>query len=200
MSFDDRVVIEGGFDSVSRSSFRAEFQPSRIVIALLPDATHGANPVTLCFVTHAAYRPRMVAFSIQQGSRSYGLLLPGIECVLAVPGEGLVEETMYFGVRSGNQEDKLEVANAKLLRSNSVSVPGLALAIANIEVTVEAVVPAGDHKLAIGRVSDYRVRSGHNELPLLSIGPRTAGYKVLAKRGMHRLGVVRAILSDSKRT
>jgi len=178
------------FTTVSRSGFREIFQPSRIVIAMLPDPTHGVNPITLCFVTHAAYRPRMMGFAIQRGSRSYDLIDVGQETVLAVPGEAMVEETLYFGVESGNTVNKIDATGTELTQSETVRVPGLAKAIANIEGEVVSLTGAGDHKFALARVRAYRVRRGIEQLPLLSVGPRADGYRVLARRGIHRLGVV----------
>lgn len=178
------------FTTVSRSAFRQVFQPSRIVIALLPDPEHGVNPITLCFVTHAAYRPRMIGFAIQRGSRSYGLIDVGQEAVLAVPGEAMVEDTLFFGVESGNTLNKLEAAGTQLLESETVGIPGIATAIANIEVQLTSLSGAGDHRFALARVRAYRVRRGNDQLPLLSLGPRMAGYRLLARNGIHRLGVV----------
>jgi hypothetical protein len=48
----------------------------------------------------------------------------------------------------------------------------------------------GDHVLAVGEVLRFGVNRELSDRPLLSVGPRTRGYDVLAHEGVHRLGVI----------
>jgi hypothetical protein len=66
-------------------------------------------------------------------------------------------------------------------------------AIANIEIVKRATVPTGDHILVVGEVLKFGVNQANRERPLVSLGPRTDGFEVLAHERMHRLGVVRTV-------
>ena len=68
--------------------------------------------------------------------------------------------------------------------------PGFKGAIANIELVKEAAYKTGDHLLLVGRVRQYNVNSSTDDAPLLSVGPDTRGFTVLANSGIHRIGVV----------
>jgi len=132
----------------------------------------------------------MMAFAIQRGSLSFELLSSAKTCVLAVPGEDLVEEAMFCGTTTGRSVNKVQECNLALADSTYAETPGLAKAIANIEVKISACVPTGDHVMAIAEVLKFGVNASSRQKPLLSIGPDTAGYKLLLRKGIHRLAVV----------
>lgn len=103
----------------------------------------------------------------------------------------MVAETLICGLQSARNSDKIKVANMECLPSEKIGVPGLAKAIANVEMVKQTAVLTGDHILVIGRAVNFRVRRHHgNALPLLSVGPNTTGYQVLAHQGIHRIGTV----------
>ena len=94
--------------------------------------------------------------------------------------------------------DKINELRIELVESERVSVPGLKTAIANIELKKTAAIPTGDHTILVGEVLRFSVNTSSNELPLLSVGPFTDGYKVLRKKGIHRLAtVVQGIIEPS---
>jgi flavin reductase (DIM6/NTAB) family NADH-FMN oxidoreductase RutF len=179
------------FSALSRQQFRKVFQPSRIVLCVLPAETaSGVNVITLCFDMYCSYKPPMMAFAIQKGAYSYKLLETASECVLAVPGETMAAQAMYCGTKSGSKVDKVAECGLRLIPSERVSVPGLASAIANVEVRIISKVETGDHLTAFGEVLRFGVNEQSNERCLLSVGPDTDGYSVLAQEGIHRIAVV----------
>lgn len=181
------------FDDLPRQRFRRYFQPSRIVLGLLHSRNiSGVNIITLCFDMYCSYKPPMMAIAVQKVNASYELILDAREWVLSVPGVDLVDETLYCGTKSGRNVDKVRELGIELHPSTHVGVPGIRNAIANIELVRHALVESGDHVTAFGRVVKFGVRHECKQLPLLSIGPDTRGYKVLARRGIHRIGVVDA--------
>ncbi|MBP1823038.1 flavin reductase family protein [Mycobacterium sp. OAE908] len=175
---------------LSRSRFRELFQPSRIVIALLPSPIHesGYNPITLCFTTWASYNPRMMGIAIQDSNFSHGLVKEGTPISLSIPGRSLVDETIYFGTRSGREYDKLITSGVHLVPGQSVDVPALKGSLGAIELETIAVHPSGDHVMVIGEVT---AMLGYDmcETPLVSVGARTRGFTVLRKHGQHRIAV-----------
>src|SRR5262249_20836288 len=131
-----------------------------------------------------------MAIAIQRGSVSYELISEAQQWVLAVPGPSLVYETLFCGVNSLRKVDKVKSLGLELCPSVRVKVPGIKKAIANIELERVKCIEAGDHILAIGAVLRFGINPKRKELPLLSIGPHVAGYRLLAKKGIHRIGIV----------
>lgn len=182
-----------GFASVSRQDFRRVFQPSRVVLAVIPvPGSSRPNVITVCFDMYCSYKPPMMSFAVQHGSYSFDLLQVAQECVLAVPGEKLAEQTLLCGVRSGRELDKIAACGFDLLTSERVGVPGIRQCIANVEMGIRQKVATGDHLLVVGEVLRFAVDPSNGERCLLSVGPSHAGYTVLARQGIHRIGVVDA--------
>jgi flavin reductase (DIM6/NTAB) family NADH-FMN oxidoreductase RutF len=132
----------------------------------------------------------MMAVAIQNVARSYELIQQAGEFVLAVPGESLAQEAMFCGVNSLSEVDKVEHLKLDLRPSEKVAVPSLGRAIANVEMVREAAFRTGDHVLVVGKVVRFAVNRRSRELPLLSVGPDTQGFRVLLEKGIHRIGVV----------
>lgn len=179
------------FVGVSRQGFRQYFQPSRILLAVIPAPNEsGVNVITLCFTMHCSYKPNMIAIAIHDINASFKLIQRAAEYVLAVPGEGMLQETLFCGLRSMKEvQDKVHAVGLDLEPSREISVPGLKRAIANVEMKKEKAIRTGDHLLVVGRAVAFRVNKTLHERPLLSIGPDTSGYVLLAHKGIHRIGV-----------
>jgi flavin reductase (DIM6/NTAB) family NADH-FMN oxidoreductase RutF len=139
---------------------------------------------------YCSYRPVMMAVAIHKINASFDLVSEVEDYVLAVPGKSLAAETLQCGVESMRDTDKVRALDIRLCASEVVSTPGLADAIANVELVKEQVVRTGDHVLLIGRVAAFRVNTERGEPPLLSVGPDLRGFELLAHKGIHRLGVV----------
>jgi flavin reductase (DIM6/NTAB) family NADH-FMN oxidoreductase RutF len=179
------------FSSLRRQQFREVFQPSRIVLGVLSDAERGGiNAITLCFNMYCSYKPPMMAFAIHERAYSYQLLENADSCVLAVPGEALADQVLYCGINSGSKAEKIRACGFTLTPSKHVDVPGIAQAIANIELRILAKIQTGDHLTVTGQVLRFGVNKGNSERCLVSVGPRTKGFQVLRRRGIHRIAVV----------
>ena len=181
------------FTPMKRQHFRAYFQPSRVVLCVLPAPTpqSGLNVITLCFTMYCSYKPPMLAIAIQDINASHSLIQATDEYVLAVPGQAMAKEAMYCGVQSVRDTDKIRDLGLELVKSERVGVPGLRKAIANIEMKKKQSIATGDHILVVGEALKFWVRRDSGQLPLLSVGPDTHGYDVLEHKNIHRLGVVK---------
>lgn len=178
------------FTDLRRQQFRTYFQPSRVLLGIVPaECKSGVNIITLCFSMYCSYKPPMMAVAIHNRSASYGLMQKAEHYVLSVPGVSLVDAAVYCGVESMRDVDKVESLKLELTSGTIVPVPGLRAAIANVEMTKVSTQRTGDHILVVGRVRRFGVNTALNEPPLLSIGPKTAGYKLLRKKGLHRIGI-----------
>ena len=179
------------FASLSRQQFRKYFQPSRLVLCLLPaPAPSGVNVFAISFNMYCSYKPPMMAIAIHKINRSWELIRNADEFVLSVPGESLAREMLECGIYSLREMDKVKKLNLELLKSEKVRVPGLKRAIANVELQKFASIETGDHSLVVGKVLKFGVNTACNERPLLSVGPDTRGYRVLRQKGIHRIAVV----------
>lgn len=178
------------FDDLRRQQFRRYYQPTRILLGLIESGARAVNVITLCFSMTCSYKPPLVAIAVHRRSYSYELLSAAREFVLAVPGENLAQETLFCGVESGREVDKVRECGLQLVESKTVQVPGLESAIANLELLVRSRVETGDHRTVIGEVRRYAVSTENRERNLLSVGPKHDGYQVLAAKGIHRIGVV----------
>lgn len=188
--------MEALFCSQPRQQFRQYFQPSRLVIGVVSDDRSGnINLITLSFNTHCSYKPLMMAFSIHNSTYSYRLFQHAAQCVLAVPGEALAQEALECGILSGRRVDKLNKFNLKLEKSQEIDTPGLRGCIANIELVIRQRIEVGDSMMLIAEVQSYRVNTSIRQRNLLSLGPRTTGYEVLASKGIHRIGAYTAARS-----
>lgn len=181
------------FEAVSRQQFRRFFQPSRIMICVLPDpGRESSNLITVSFNMSCSYRPPMIAIAVQDINRSYELIQAASEYVLSIPGESLAPEALKFGWDSSRDEDKLSSSGVALIASETIAVPGLRDAVANIEMVKRDSVKSGDHIIVTGEVRKFGVNKELRERNLLSVGPDTAGYRVLQHRGIHRIAVIAA--------
>jgi flavin reductase (DIM6/NTAB) family NADH-FMN oxidoreductase RutF len=180
------------FEGVSRQEFRRWFQPSRLVMCVMPDlrTESGVNVITLSFCMHCSYKPPMMAIAIQNINESHVLIQKAEEFVLAVPGEDLAHAAMECGWESVRDVDKVKSLGLELVTSENVSVPGLHGAIANVEFAKRSLTASGDHVIAVGEVLRFGVNKAIRPRPLLSVGPDTGGYRVLEERGIHRIALV----------
>jgi flavin reductase (DIM6/NTAB) family NADH-FMN oxidoreductase RutF len=179
------------FESISRQKFRRYFQPSRVLIAVIPKkGSDQVNLITLCFHMYCSYKPAMMAFSVWHGSYTHSLIEDVDECVLAVPGEKLAHTALLCGITSGKDFDKIGESKLTLKKSKFVRVPSIQECIANVEMRIVNKVRTGDHITVFGEVLSFSVNKNNKERCLISVGPDFSGYTVLAKQGIHRIGVV----------
>lgn len=180
------------FGSVRRQEFRRFYQPTRILLGVVLGGPHpsGVNVITLCFTASCSYKPPMMMLAVQRHALSYELFQKADQCVLAVPGENLAEQTLLCGTLSGREIDKVRECGFSLLPSRTVCVPGLVEAIANLEVIIKHRVETGDHLTLMGRVARFAVNKTNRQRNLVSVGPHHDGYRVLASKGIHRIAVV----------
>jgi flavin reductase (DIM6/NTAB) family NADH-FMN oxidoreductase RutF len=134
----------------------------------------------------------MMAFAVWKDSYTFSLLDDATQCVLAVPGEKLADASLFCGMQTGRNTDKVSATGLSLIESESVAVPGIRECIANIEMQITHKVRTGDHMTVFGQVLKFGVDSQKRERCLLSVGPDHSGYEVLARHGVHRIGVVQS--------
>lgn len=182
---------------LKRSKFRALYQPSKLLLGIIPtDSPSEFNIIALCFTMTCSYKPPMIAVSFEKKNLSYELMKTASNFVLAVPGESLAEQAMKCGLLSGRTANKFHECSFTKQHLPHTNVPGISEAIANIELSVESRLITGDHLTVIGRVIGYHVNPKNVEKNLLAIGPNIQGYKLLVRKGLHRIAVIQGHSDD----
>lgn len=132
----------------------------------------------------------MMVFAVRRHTLSYELFQKEDQCVLSVPGEMMAKQTLLCGTRSGREFDKVRECGFTLIPSKTIHVPGLAEAIANLEIVIDHRLETGDHLTLMGHVNRFAVNKTNKQRNLLSVGPNHDGYRVLVKKGIHRIAVL----------
>ncbi len=193
LTFNAKIILMNPilFEPMGRQKFREYFQPSRIVLGILPiPGTRRFNVITLCFSMHSSYKPPMLAFAVYEKSFTRTLLESASECVLAIPGETLAKEVLFCGIESGREINKIEACNFRLHTSSRIKIPGIEQAKVNIQMRITQKVVSGDHLAVFGEVLEYGVNRRNQEMNLLSVGEKHDGFKIVASKGIHRIAVI----------
>jgi flavin reductase (DIM6/NTAB) family NADH-FMN oxidoreductase RutF len=175
----------------SRRELRQRFQPSRVVLGVVRDGSLDRyNVITLAFNMWSSYSPLSMAVAVEHRNYSSALFEREGEFSLAIPGERMVREVLFCGTHSGRDRDKARECGFDWVPSDQIATPGIQQAIANLEMRTVERIPSGDHRIILAEVVSIAIAEGTEERQLLSIGPATRGFKVLARAGQHTLGVV----------
>jgi flavin reductase (DIM6/NTAB) family NADH-FMN oxidoreductase RutF len=132
----------------------------------------------------------MMAIAIQDGAASQAWIEQSSEFTLAVPGPSLLQAVIYCGTKSARDVDKVADLKLEFEEIAGIATPGLVGAIGNVALSKAGHMRTGDHLLVVGRVSRFLVNKDAREKPLVSIGPDTDGYELLAHVGQHRIATV----------
>lgn len=177
--------------TLKRKEFREYFQPSKILLGIIPDFNkNGFNIITLCFTMTCSYKPPMISFAVEKKNYSYELALSASEIVMAIPGKSLAKQTMDCGFYSGRDTDKFTICNFSKQEMPNIKTPGIREAIANIELKVVNRIITGDHVTIFCEVLGYHLNEDRTEENLLAVSKNSVGYQVLIKKGMHRIGII----------
>ena len=109
---------------------------------------------TAAWVMQTSFDPLLLALSINPGNASYPLLHTGGGFTVNVLKQGQQDLARRFGTRSGRDEDKLAGIHWHPGRSGA---PILEDALAYFDCALAGRMPAGDHELVLGRVTEGKL-------------------------------------------
>jgi len=109
---------------------------------------------TAAWVMQTSFNPLLLALSINPGNASYPLLHAGGGFTVNVLKQGQQDLARRFGTRSGRDEDKLAGIHWHPGRSGA---PILEDALAYFDCALAGRMPAGDHELVLGRVTEGKL-------------------------------------------
>jgi flavin reductase (DIM6/NTAB) family NADH-FMN oxidoreductase RutF len=113
---------------------------------------------TASSVMQASYQPLLLAIAINPEHASYALLHSAGTFAVSVLGRDQMQYARRFGTESAHQEDKMTGVR---WRAGRLGAPILETALGFFDCAVEAQMPAGDHRIVLGRVIDGAVLVAH---------------------------------------
>jgi flavin reductase (DIM6/NTAB) family NADH-FMN oxidoreductase RutF len=117
---------------------------------------------TAAWVIQASFDPLLLALSINPSNASYELLHTGRSFTVNVLKREQLDLARRFGTRTGRDEDKLAGIPWRPGRRGA---PILVEALAYFDCELAGSMPAGDHQLVLGRVTDGQLLD-HRSVPL----------------------------------
>ncbi len=111
----------------------------------------GRDAFTAAWVMQVSFDPPLLALSIHPEHASFPLLQSGRGFTVSVLREGQEGMARHFGLTSGRERDKLAGVR---WRPSARGAPILEDAIAWLECELVGGMPAGDHELVVGRVTN----------------------------------------------
>jgi flavin reductase (DIM6/NTAB) family NADH-FMN oxidoreductase RutF len=109
---------------------------------------------TAAWLMQVSFDPLLLALSINPEHASYPLLHAGRGFTVSVLRAGQEEVARHFGTSSGREGDKL---GGQAWRRSGRGAPILTDALAWLECELAGGLPAGDHEVVLGRVTDGRL-------------------------------------------
>lgn len=109
-----------------------------------------SNAFTAAWLSQVSFRPLLVALSVNPENFSYRLLKQSRIFSLSALKRGQLDLARHFGCQSGAHTDKLA---GQRWRRGTLGAPVLLEAAAYLECRVVGTVPAGDHELILGQVT-----------------------------------------------
>jgi flavin reductase (DIM6/NTAB) family NADH-FMN oxidoreductase RutF len=104
------------------------------------------------WTTPLSRRPPLVGVVVSPERHTHDMIAFSEQFALNFPGRDLMNHSHYFGVVSGRDLGKLEIAKLPTFRASKIDVPLIEHCLAYVECGLEDTLRIGDHTLFIGRV------------------------------------------------
>lgn len=144
-------------------------------VAIAKEKTGKYNPITLGWVMVSSGNPHMFAIAISQKNYSLEVIRNAKSFVLAYPSVHMADETLFFGIHSGRDIDKM--AEVQLATEPAYLIDSLLLtdATANFECSLVSEHITGDHVILVGEVIQSHLNEDLSVERLYIIG---SGFKL----------------------
>jgi flavin reductase (DIM6/NTAB) family NADH-FMN oxidoreductase RutF len=141
--------------------------------------------------------PPLIAVAVHPSRHSHDLIRFAEEFALNIPGRDLLNHAHYFGVVSGRDVGKLELAKLPTFKAEKVEAPLIDGCLAHIECGLEDAFRLGDHTLFVGRVVAVQAEREAFEETWTLADP---DYRPLHYLGLDRYAVLGETLQAQLRT
>lgn len=141
--------------------------------------------------------PPLIGVAVHPSRHTHDMIRFSEEFALNFPGRELMNHVHYFGVVSGREVGKLELAKLPTFKASKVEAPLIQGCLAYIECGLEDALRIGDHTLFVGRVLVVQAESEAFEETWLLRDP---DYRPLHYLGIDRYAVLGEGLQAQLRT
>ena len=133
------------------------FFPQPTTLISVSDDSGGANVMTASWAGIVSKTPPTMAVSLNQARRTYELISrTGCFAVNMVPAS-LAVEADYCGLRSGRDDDKLEISGLSTVPGSVLQAPLVAESPLNVECRLSREVEIGDYRLLLGEIVEVHI-------------------------------------------
>ena len=108
------------------------------------------------WVAPISRKPPLVAVAVHPSRHTSDMIRFSEEFAINIPGRDFINHTQYFGLVSGRDVNKLELAKLNTFKANKVEAPLVEGCLAYIECGLEDALRVGDHTLFVGRVASVQ--------------------------------------------
>lgn len=110
------------------------------------------NVMPAIWTTPLSRIPPLVGVVINASRHTHDMIRFSEQFALNIPARDLLNHTHYFGMVSGSDVGKLELAKLPTVKATKIDAPLIDNCIAHVECSLEDTFRIGDHTLFVGRV------------------------------------------------
>jgi flavin reductase (DIM6/NTAB) family NADH-FMN oxidoreductase RutF len=136
---------------------RTQIYPTPVLVVGTYDNEGNPNVMTAAWGGICCSSPPCVAISLRKATYSYGNLMLKKAFTINIPSENYVKEADYFGIASGNKEDKFAKTGLSAVKSDIVDAPYIREFPITLECKVIHVIELGLHTQFIGQIMDVKM-------------------------------------------
>jgi flavin reductase (DIM6/NTAB) family NADH-FMN oxidoreductase RutF len=110
------------------------------------------NVMPVIWTVSLSRRPPLIGVAVNPSRHTHDMARFAEDFALSFPGRDLLNHTHYFGMVSGSDVGKLELAKLATFKASKVSAPLIEHCLAYVECSLDDAIRLGDHTLFVGRV------------------------------------------------
>jgi len=126
--------------------------PQSAVLVVSVDGEGNPNAMVADWHMRTSFNPPLYAVSVGKTRYTHELIKICREFVIAFPSSGIKNQTLYCGIHSGREGDKLEAAGLKTLPAKNVKPPLIEGCAVCLECRVVEELDTGDHTIFVGEI------------------------------------------------
>lgn len=131
--------------------------PTPVLVICTYDNEGNPNAMTAAWGGICCSSPPCIAISLRKATYTYGNLMAKKAFTINIPSENHVRDADYFGIVSGEKEDKFAKTGLTPVKGDFVDAPYISEFPVNIECKVIHVIELGLHTQFIGEVLDAKI-------------------------------------------
>ena len=151
------------------------YNPRNTIIVTCSDDDFD-NGCTLSWHSPVSFDPFLYGIFLAKKRKSYEMINKSRQFCINFPTSDMEELAMYFGTKSGRNEDKFKEGNVEKESCEELLCPRIKGCSAYLECKVDDIIEVGDHYMVIGKV--VKKVEGNNKPKLMQTnikGPYTFG-------------------------